>query len=113
MLMDRSTLVIASRAAGLPGPVDGVTTALDDPGLSATEAARARRLGFAGKLCVHPHQVEAVNAAFSPSTEQINWARKVIGVYAAGRVSRVEGHMVDAPVIDKALNILAQAKDAP
>jgi citrate lyase subunit beta/citryl-CoA lyase len=57
MLMARSTLVVASRAAGLPGPVDGVTTELDNPALSGEDAARARRLGFTGKLCIHPNQV--------------------------------------------------------
>lgn len=111
MLMARSLLVVASKAAGLPGPVDGVTTALDDPTVSAADAARARGLGFAGKLCIHPNQVEAVNAAFSPSQEKIAWARRIMRVSAAGGASRVDGHMVDAPVILKARSILARARE--
>jgi citrate lyase subunit beta/citryl-CoA lyase len=111
MLMARSLLVVASKAAGLPGPVDGVTTALDDPTVSAADAARARGLGFAGKLCIHPNQVEAVNAAFSPSQERIAWARRIIEVSTAGGASRVDGHMVDAPVILKARSILTRAKE--
>lgn len=111
MLMARSLLVVASRAAGLPGPVDGVTTALDDPAMSGADAARARRLGFAGKLCIHPNQVAAVNAAFTPSVDEIAWAHRIIEASTGGGVVRVEGHMVDAPVILKAQNILAQAEE--
>ena len=114
LLMARSTLVVASRAAGLPGPVDGVTTALDDPEVSGSDAIRARGLGFAGKLCIHPSQVDAVNAAFTPSLDEIAWAHRIIDASAiggAGGVVRVDGHMVDAPVILKADAILTRAKD--
>ena len=111
LLMARSTLVVASRAAGLPGPVDGVTTALDDPTVSGSDAIRARGLGFAGKLCIHPSQVDAVNAAFSPSVDEIAWAHRVIDASAIGGVVRVDGHMVDAPVILKAGALLTRAKD--
>ena len=111
MLMARSSLVIASRASGLPGPVDGVTTALDDPAVSGADASRARRLGFAGKLCIHPTQVEAVNAAFSPSGEEIAWAQRIVEVSAAGGAVRINGHMVDAPVILKARAIVARAEE--
>jgi citrate lyase subunit beta/citryl-CoA lyase len=110
MLMARSTLVVASRAAGLPGPVDGVTTALDDPALAGLEAARARGLGFAGKLCIHPSQVEAVNTAFSPTAAELTWARHIIEVSPTG-ASRVDGHLVDAPVIARARTILARAQE--
>ena len=113
MLMARSTLVVACRAAGLPGPVDGVTTALDDPAVAGADAARARRLGFAGKLCIHPAQVEAVNAAFSPSADEIAWAQRIIEASTASGVARVDGHMVDAPVILKAQSILARGKETP
>ena len=111
MLMARSALVLASRAAGLPGPVDGVTTALDDPAVSGRDAARGRRLGFAGKLCIHPTQVEPVNAAFSPSRAELAWAHRVIKESTAGGAVRLDGHMVDAPVILKARAILARAKE--
>jgi citrate lyase subunit beta/citryl-CoA lyase len=111
MLMARSTLVVAaSQAAGLPGPVDGVTTALDDPSRAGADAARARSLGFTGKLCIHPSQVEAVNAAFSPGTEEIAWAINILKVSPAGGVLRVDGHMVDAPVILRARRVLGRAK---
>jgi citrate lyase subunit beta / citryl-CoA lyase len=111
MLMARSSLVVASRAAGLPGPIDGVTTALDDPAVSAADAARARRLGFTGKLCIHPSQVGVVNAAFSPSAQAIAWARRIVEASGAGAVARLDGHLVDAPVLVKAEAILAQAQE--
>jgi citrate lyase subunit beta/citryl-CoA lyase len=113
MLLARSTLVLASRAAGLPGPVDGVTTALDDPAVTTADAGRARRLGFAGKLCIHPRQVALVNAAFSPSEEDVAWARRVIEAAGAGGAVRVDGHMVDAPVLLKAQAILARSQENP
>jgi len=111
MLMARSSLVLASRAAGLPGPVDGVTTALDDPALAGADAARARSLGFAGKLCIHPTQVDIVNAAFSPSDEDIVWARRILEASAGGGAVRVDGHMVDAPVVQRARAMLARATE--
>jgi citrate lyase subunit beta/citryl-CoA lyase len=115
MLMARSSLVVTSRAAGLPGPVDGVTTALDDPAAAAADANRARSLGFAGKLCIHPRQVDAVNAAFSPSAEEITWAHRIMAASTARGVARgvarVDGHMVDAPVVLKAQSILARSKE--
>lgn len=112
MLMARSTLVVASRAAGLVGPVDGVTTDLDDPAVCAADAARAARLGFTGKLCIHPRQVEVVAAAFRPSPEQVAWARRVVEAAATSGAVRVDGHMVDAPVIVTARAILARAKES-
>jgi len=107
MLMARSTLVLASRVAGLPGPVDGTTTALDDPGAAAGDARRARALGFTGKLCIHPSQVGPVNAAFRPSEDELAWAHRVLEAVQTGGVARVDGQMVDAPVIARARSLVA------
>jgi citrate lyase subunit beta / citryl-CoA lyase len=107
MLMARSTLVLASRVAGLPGPVDGTTTTLDDPGAAAADARRARALGFTGKLCIHPNQVVPVGLAFRPTDDELAWARRVLQAAAAGGVARVDGQMVDAPVILRARNLVA------
>ncbi|WP_107706326.1 HpcH/HpaI aldolase/citrate lyase family protein [Nocardioides allogilvus] len=109
MLLARSTLVLASRAAGLPGPVDGVTTDLDDPDAVRDDAVRARRLGLTGKLCIHPNQLAAVNAAMSPSEDEITWARQVVDSRVKGAV-RLDGQMVDAPVVLKAEAILTRAQ---
>jgi citrate lyase subunit beta/citryl-CoA lyase len=109
LLFFRSQLVLASRLAGLPAPVDGVTTALDDATRVEAEAQRARGLGFGAKLCIHPKQVAAVNAAFSPSAEQLAWAHRVIDAAANGNGAAVavDGKMVDAPVLARARRLLA------
>lgn len=108
MLHARSTLVLASRAAGLPGPVDGVTVALDDPQVLADDLAHARDLGLTGKLLIHPRQVEATHAAYRPSDAEVSWAEKVLTAVrdTSGGAVRVDGDMVDAPVIARAEAIL-------
>lgn len=105
----RAMLVLASRVAGLPAPVDGVTPAIDDARQVGADARRARALGFGGKLCIHPAQVAVVNAAFSPSPEQIAWARRVAEASraAGGAAVAVDGKMVDVPVLARALRLLA------
>ena len=65
LLQARSQLVLASRVAGIPAPVDGVTLSIKDPVALSADVARARRLGFGAKLCIHPSQVEAVNTGFA------------------------------------------------
>ncbi|MGF6598475.1 citrate lyase subunit beta/citryl-CoA lyase [Paraburkholderia sp. GAS448] len=109
LLYARSQIVLASRVAGLLPPVDGVTVALDDAAQLATDASRARSLGFGGKLCIHPKQVAQVNAAFSPSEEELAKAREAIEAFeraGSGAVS-VNGRMVDLPVLLKARRQLA------
>jgi len=111
LLAFRSGLVLASRLAGIAAPVDGVSTALDDPARLAADAARARQLGFGGKLCIHPKQVQGVNAAFSPSEAEVSWAKRVLEAAgsANGAAIAVDGKMVDRPVLLRARAILDEA----
>jgi len=115
LLWFRSQLVLASRVAGLPAPVDGVTTAIDDETRVAADAQRARSLGFGAKLCIHPRQVDAVNAAFSPSADQLAWARRVMHAVADAPHAAIalDGKMVDAPVLARAHRLLAQYEENP
>lgn len=108
LLAFRSQLVLASRVAGRPAPVDGVTTALDDAARIEAEARRARALGFGAKLCIHPRQVPHVNSAFSPGPEELAWAERVVAAAAAadGAAVAVDGKMVDAPVLARARRLL-------
>ncbi|MEH3086732.1 MAG: aldolase/citrate lyase family protein [Xylophilus ampelinus] len=110
----RLALVAASRRAGIAPPVDGVTTALDDAGRLAADAARALRGGFGGKLCIHPRQVAPVEAAFAPSAEAVAWAGRVVAAMRAGGggAVRLDGRMVDAPVLLQAERILERAAGA-
>jgi citrate lyase subunit beta/citryl-CoA lyase len=112
LLAFRSQLVLASRVANLPAPVDGVTTALDDAVRIELEARRARSLGFGAKLCIHPRQVAIVNSAFSPVEAELAWARRVVGAAAAadGAAVAVDGKMVDAPVLARARRLLASRR---
>jgi citrate lyase subunit beta / citryl-CoA lyase len=112
LLHFRSQLVLVSRVANLDAPVDGVTTAIDDAERIRSETRRARRLGFGGKLCIHPRQVSLVNECFEPTVEEAAWAKRIVEAAEAvhGAAVSVEGKMVDRPVIARAEAILARIK---
>lgn len=107
----RLALVLSSRRAALAAPVDGVTAATQDATQLQCDALRSRRGGFGGKLCIHPSQVAGVNAAFTPSPAEMDWARRVLAAFeaAGGGVFSLDGRMVDAPVLRQAQRTLAQA----
>lgn len=111
LLPFRSGLVLASRLAGIAAPIDGPCVAIDDVELLQADALRGRRLGFGGKLCIHPRQVAVVNRCFAPSDEDVAWARRVVAADAAsgGAAVAVDGKMVDRPVVLRANGILAEA----
>jgi citrate lyase subunit beta / citryl-CoA lyase len=111
LLMARSQVVLASRVAGLPSPVDGVTMALDDAEALTRDVAYARRLGFGGKLAVHPRQVTAINDGFQSSPDEADWARRVVDAAeaAGGNAFRLDGKLVDRPIIERARAILHTA----
>ncbi|MEU4454503.1 CoA ester lyase [Nocardioides sp. NPDC023903] len=123
MLMARSLLVTASRAGGLPGPLDGVTIVTDDTDAIGREARRAKSLGFAGKMCIHPRQLGAVNAAFLADPAEVSWARGLLDAVAAREAAgesaaafQWQGAMIDRPVLARAHSILARvpgAADSP
>lgn len=108
LLYFRSQLVLASRLAQLHAPVDGVTTDLQDDARLTADALRAKRLGFGGKCCIHPRQVDVVNRSFSPTSEEIAWARKVLSAAraAGGAAVALDGEMLDRPVYARAEGIL-------
>jgi citrate lyase subunit beta / citryl-CoA lyase len=77
----------------------------------------ARSLGFDGKWCIHPAQIEVVNEVFSPTEREIRWAKKVVEAYeganaaGTGAIS-VDGQMIDAASIKMAQNTLDLARGA-
>ncbi len=111
LLLFRSQIVLASRLAGILSPVDGVTTAIDDAHQLEDDTSYARRLGFGGKLCIHPKQVGVVNQAFRPSAADVCWATRVLDAAAAaqGAAVALDGQMIDLPVILRAQKIMEQA----
>ena len=109
-------IVVAARAAGLrvlDGPVADYG---DEEGLRGS-CLRARSLGFDGKWCIHPAQIETVNQVFSPTEDEVEWARKVVKAYeeanAAGSGAiTLDGQMIDAASIRMAQNTLDLAREA-
>jgi citrate lyase subunit beta / citryl-CoA lyase len=103
----RGSLVLASAAAGLAGPVDGVTGDVHDAQRLTDDVAAASAVGFSGKLCVHPAQVAPAAAALAPAPDDVDWAHRVLAAAAdAGAgVVLVDGRMVDAPVLARAHRI--------
>lgn len=105
----RSACLLAAHAAG----VQAIDTLYDDyrdeDGLRRASAI-ARRQGFTGRVCIHPGQVEAVNAAFSPSPEEIAHARRVVDAFrdAQGAATvGLDGRMLDIPHLKQAERLLA------
>ena len=109
LLSARCEVVLASRLAGRPAPLDGVTQGYRDPAPVEDDARYAARLGFGGKLLIHPAQIAPARAGFAPSEAEVAWARRVLAAAADGRATAVDGAMVDAPVRLRAQRIVARA----
>ena len=107
----RAEFVLASRLAGLPAPIDGVTLSLENPRQTEEDARYARELGFGGKLAIHPGQLAAIRLGFAPSADEVRWARAIQAAGAEGAV-RVDGAMVDAPLRALADSIVSQVDAA-
>jgi citrate lyase subunit beta/citryl-CoA lyase len=103
-------LAVASRIAGLPAPVAGVTPQLDDSARLLADLAWARRHGFGAKLCIHPAQVEPIHTALAPDAEALAWAHRVLAANrATPGAAQVDGRMIDRPVVRQARRTLARA----
>ncbi len=108
----RSALALASRTARLEPPIDTVWVDLQDKEGFSASAKRVRALGFQGKLCIHPDQVPVVNAAFTPTEEQVARARAVVEAFekaeAQGSASiQLNGQFIDYPIVYQARRVLA------
>lgn len=104
----RCAIVLSSRAAGLTKPLDSPHPGFRDLAPVRSSAVAARALGFGGQLCIHPSQVQIVADAFRPTSEEREWARRVIATGESG-AAQVDGVMVDRPVLLRAQTILARA----
>ncbi|MGC5798298.1 HpcH/HpaI aldolase/citrate lyase family protein [Sphingomonas sp. NFX23] len=104
--------IMAARAAGIVA-LDGVCNALDDPPRFAAECAQGATLGFDGKTLIHPSQIDAANAGFGPSEEELAWARKVVAAFqdpehAHKGAIRLNGQMVERLHLAEAEAMLAR-----
>lgn len=105
----RTSCLLAAGALGVQA-IDGVQVDFRDAqGLDAS-LAEARRDGFSGKLAIHPDQVAAINAAFTPSEAELEHARRVVAAFAASGgagVASLDGQMIDRPHLLQAQRLLA------
>lgn len=106
-------LCLAGAAAANVAAIDTVSTEIGNIERIAEEAREARRDGFAGKAVIHPNHVAAVNAAFTPTAEELAWAKRIIAAFAAdpaAGVVKIDDRMIDKPHLRTAERILAVAK---
>ena len=110
----RAMVAVAARAAGVAS-LDTPFVRFRDPDGLRQEARVARQLGYTGKFAIHPSQLDVINEIFSPSPEDVEYARQVVDAWdraeASGRGSvDLNGRMIDVPVVKRARNLLALAE---
>jgi len=111
LLYARSRVVHAAAGAGID-VIDVPWLDLGDEGGLRQEAEASARLGFTGKGSIHPKQIAMINAIFSPSTEEVAYAKKVVAAFAeadSGLVV-VDGKLIELPVLRSMERILAKAE---
>lgn len=117
-LYARSAIVTECRAHELPSAIDLVCTSYKGPEGQRTleeECIGGKGMGFNGKQCIHPSQVDTTQKAFAPSDEELSWATRIV---VAGSKADSEGRgawtldekMIDAPVIGKAKSLVDRAR---
>jgi citrate lyase subunit beta/citryl-CoA lyase len=111
----RARLVLASRAAGMEGPIDSPWFHFKEQAAFARALESSRRRGFQGRLCVHPDQLAAVNAAYAPTPEEVARAERIVAAFEAAEAQgvaaiQVDGQMIDYPIVHRARAILEGAR---
>jgi len=111
----RARVVLASRAAGLEGPLDSPWFHLKDTDGFRLAIARSRRAGYQGRLCIHPDQIGLANEGYAPSAEEIAAAERVVTAFRAAEAGgaaaiQVDGQMVDYPIVQRAERLLKAVK---
>jgi citrate lyase subunit beta/citryl-CoA lyase len=107
----RAEMAVASRAAGLEAPIDNVWVYINDLEGLASSAKRAKQLGFQGKMCIYPPQVEPVNRAFTPTEKEVAFARRVVAAFEKAEREgsssiQLDGFFIDYPIVYKAQRTL-------
>ncbi|WPB58335.1 CoA ester lyase [Xylophilus sp. GOD-11R] len=111
----RDVIVTASRAHGLEAPIDSVWARLEDGDGLVVSARHAAAIGYQGKMCIHPSQLGPVHAAFTPTAEEVGFARRVVDGFALAEAQgisafRVDGKFVDYPILYRARRVIAIAE---
>jgi citrate lyase subunit beta/citryl-CoA lyase len=110
----RSKLVVDARAAGLAYPIDGVFADLEHEEDLITETTASKRLGFKGRMVIHPKQVDVVNRIYTPGADEVAYYRRLLTAFeealAAGRgTANFEGKMIDYAMAERARSVIALA----
>ncbi len=108
----RSQVVLASRAAGIDAPVAPVSVNLTDVERFQESSHALRNLGFGGRACIHPAQVAVANGAFSPTPEELRWAKGIVSHHGSDSMSATRdaaGNMIDEAVLRRARDLLTVA----
>jgi len=114
LIFARSAMVVAAASAHVQA-IDGVWVDLNDGAGLLGFAKQSRRLGFSGMSCIHPSQVDAINATFSPTAEEIDYCQKVLQAFeeanARGDGSiAFGGQLIDRPIVERARRTIDMAK---
>ena len=112
----RARVVLASRAAGMEGPLDSPWFHLRDMEGFRRSLERSRRGGFQGRLCVHPDQVPVANALFTPSADEVARAERIVAAFSQAEAKgaaavEVDGQMVDYPIVHRARALLEAMRE--
>jgi citrate lyase subunit beta/citryl-CoA lyase len=108
-LLARDLCLISAAAAGVVA-IDTIATDIDDLAALKDEAVAARRDGFLAKAVIHPKHVDVVNAALTPTDEEVAWARQIVKAFddnPNSGVVKIDGKMIDKPHLRAAVKILA------
>jgi len=112
----RNAILTACRQAGIEA-IDAVFSDINDPEGLKEDTTLTRNLGFDGKTCVHPRQIDIVNSFFTPSAKEIKYALRVLEAVEEGKRQKkgavtLDGSMIDKPMELRARTTLAQAEAA-
>ncbi|HEX2649174.1 MAG TPA: CoA ester lyase [Burkholderiales bacterium] len=114
LLYARQRLVLASRDANVEPPLDSPWFKLKDlEGLRASIAA-SRRMGFQGRMCIHPEQVAPVNEGYAPAAAEVAQAERIVAAFKEAEAKglaaiQVDGRMIDYPIVREAERVLKAA----
>lgn len=108
----RARIAVACRAAGIAAPLDSpFMVDLKDMDALRADTLRAKHLGFGGRLCIHPNQIEICNQIYSPTEQEIAIAARVVAAYAEAEAVgkgaiQVDGKMIDYPIVAQYRRVL-------
>jgi citrate lyase subunit beta/citryl-CoA lyase len=113
----RAHVALVAHAAGRIA-IDTPWTAIDDPEGLTRETVEGRQFGYVAKQAIHPSQIAAIHAVFTPTEQEVEWARRVVAAYddavAAGTGAiNLDGKLIDVPMVARAQRVLERAGETP